>query len=318
MNNYTVSVICPIYNAEKYIVQMMDSLVNQTLNDMEIIAVNGGSTDRTGEILDTYAEQFSQVKVIHQECVSQAHNVNTGLRIATGEYVAECDADDFASIFMYQKLYEAAEHRADVVHCGLTGFWADGKVQYAPLSVPEDWRKINPQELTPEYMGVLFGKLVSLPSGIYRREFILENELFWREGGQNYEDTNVAFKIRATATDYRFVDECLYYYRRDNPNSGSATIKDEFAICEQYEETERYLKERGLEKFMTYLNVRRYYDYIWSLQRTPDERKWNFVQRCQEDFRKYPADGGLFNTDEDFRAYCNIKYGAWRETGVLL
>lgn len=314
----TVSVIIPIYNAEPYIAQTLDSLVHQTLENMEIIAVNGGSTDGTAEILERYAEAYPWVRVVHQECVSQAHNMNTGLNLARGEYVAECDSDDFASLRMYEKLYAESEGVADVVHCGLTGFWSNGQMQLAPLKVPEGYERVNPQKLMPHEMAVVFGKMVSLPSGIYKREFIVNNGLYWREDGQNYEDTNVVFKIRATATDYRFVDECLYYYRRDNPNSGSATIKDEFAICEQYEETFRYLKRMNLEQFMPYLNARRYYDYMWSLQRTPEERRIAFVEKCEEDFNKYPADHLLLNSENDWRNYCLIKYGAWRETGVTL
>ena len=318
MNDYTVSVIVPAYNAERYIRTTMDSLVNQTLNDMEIIVVDDGSTDKTGKILDIYAEKFPNVTVVHQECISQANAMNRGIRMAKGEYIAECDADDFASIFMYQKLYEVAEHHADVVKCGITGVWDSGKMQPFPLGIPEGYEILHPQEMKPDEMAVLTWRMVSLPTAIYRREFVLENELFWREGGQNYEDTNVDFKTRLAAKDYRFLDECLYYYRRDNPNSGSATIKDEFAICEQYEETFRWMEEHHLEAYEPYFNIKRYYDYMWSLQRTPEERRVAFVERCMEDFRKYPAPRQGFQTDEDFRNYCNIKYGSWVEVGVKL
>lgn len=316
-----LSVIVPVYNAEPYIEQCMDSLVNQTMfSDMEIIAVDDGSTDASGKILDMYAEFFPNITVVHQECISQANAVNRGWKMAKGEYIAECDADDFCSLRMYEWLYEAAtdprlnEH-ADVVRCGFFGVWDNGYTQPNYLRVPEEHWRVNPQEIDPKSYGLVFGQMVLLPAGIYRREFILQNELFWREGGQNYEDTAVTFKIRATAKDYRFVPKALYYYRRGNPNSGSATIKDEYAICEQYEEIERYCTEHDLP-FMDYMDTRRYYDYLWSFMRTPDERRVDFLIKCMEDFQNHPAKKEYFNSEEDFRQYCIIKYGAWIELGV--
>ena len=319
---YTVSVAVPVYNAKSYIQQCLDSLVNQTLNRMELLVIDDGSNDGTEDILDIYAERYENVTVIHQPCISQANAVNRAWRMAQGEYIAECDADDFASILMYQRLYEAAtspllNRKADVVRCGFFGVWDDGHLQPNPLNAPDDMWVVDPHELPPEKMGYVFGKMVLLPAGIYRREFIEENNLYWREGGQNYEDTAVSFKIRMAAHDYRFVNDILYYYRRGNPNSGSSTIKDEFAICEQYDEIERYCTEHGYP-FMEYMNVRRYYDYMWSLSRTPEERQHDFLMKCMEDFRKHPANGKYFNTREDFANYCAIKYGVWLETGVKI
>jgi glycosyltransferase involved in cell wall biosynthesis len=322
-DKYTVSVIVPAYNAEDYIQQTMDSLVNQTLKGMEIICIDDGSTDNTGKILDLYAEKFPDlVKVVHQECISQANAVNRGWKMAHGDYIAECDADDFASLMMYEELYMAAttpryREKADVVRCGFFGVWDDGHLQPNPLNAPDDMFCVDPHVLSPEKMGYIFGKMVLLPAGIYKRSFIEENNLYWREGGQNYEDTAVSFKIRMAAHDYRFVNDILYYYRRGNAGSGTDTIKDEFAICEQYDEIERYCTEHGYP-FMDYMNTRRYYDYMWSLTRTPEERQYAFLTKCMNDFRKHPAKRELFNTEEDFRNYCAIKYGVWMETGVRI
>ena len=180
----TVSVIVPVYNALNYIQQCLDSLVNQTLTNMEILVVDDGSDDGTADVLDIYAEKFPDlVKVIHQPLVSQANAVNNGWKAAQGEYIAECDADDFASILMYQKLYEAANHEADVVRCGFFGVWDNGKTQPNPVCLEPG--TYDPHNLEPERMGIIFGKMVLLPAGIYKRSFIEENGLYWREEGQN-------------------------------------------------------------------------------------------------------------------------------------
>lgn len=320
MSGPKVSVLLPVYNAEKYITQTMDSLVNQTLKDIEIVAVDDGSTDKSGEILDLYAEKYPNITVVHQECISQANALNRAVRMAKGEYIAECDADDFVSVQMYEKLYNAAtdpkyDTTADAVRCGFFGVWDTGYTQPNYLRVPEQYLRVSPIDLKPEEYGLVFGKVVLLPAGIYRRKFILDNHIFWREEGQNYEDTCVSFKIRGKAKDYRFLNEVLYYYRRGNENSGSATIFDDFAICEQYREIERYCGENGLP-FMEYMNTRRYYDYMWSLKRTPEERRVDFLMQCMEDFREHPAKRQYFNSTDDWREYCVIKYGAWMECGV--
>ena len=315
MDKPKLSVVVPLYNAENYIEQCLESLINQTLKGIEIIVIDDGSTDKSGEIADTYQRLCTNVTVVHQECISQASAVNRGWSMAKGAYITECDADDFCSLRMYEKLYTMADHEADAVVCGFFGVWDNGIIQPNYLNVPDQWKIVNPRTLEGKDQAAVFGKMVLLPAGIYRRDFMLENNIFWREGGQNYEDTNVAFRIKAMAQDYRSINDALYYYRRGNPNSGSATIFDDYAICEQYEEIERICVEHDLP-FMDYMNMRRYYDYMWSLSRTPEDRKIDFLIKCTEDFQKHPAKREFFNSDADFRDYCMIKYGAWLEVGV--
>lgn len=311
-----LSVLVPCYNAVDYIHECMESLVHQTLKDMEIIAIDDGSTDGSGEILDLYAQHFDNVTVVHQECISQANAVNRGLSLATGEYVAECDADDFASLQMYEKLYALSEGKADAVRCGFFGCFPDGTLQYNRPNIKDEHKICDPHDLEGRDLLGILGKVVLLPAGIYRRDFIIDNMIFWREDGQNYEDTAVDFKIRISAHDYRTTNDCLYYYRRGNPNSGSVTLQDEYAIIEQYDEIERWNNLHGKPEFMEYMNARRLYDFKWMLGRIPDERKVDFVMKMMENFREHPAHREYFNTDEDFREYCLIKYGAWTETGV--
>lgn len=317
MGGTKLTVICPVYNALPYITECLESLVHQTMKDMDILIIDDGSNDGTEKILDYYAENFDNITVVHQPCISQANAWNRGLRMAQGEYVAECDADDFCNLRMYEKLYEISEGKADAVRCGFFGVYPGGELQPNSPQIKDEDLRLNPQELTENSVSAVFGRMHILPAGIYRRQFLLDNDIFWREDGQNYEDTLVEFKIRSTATDYRYTNECLYYYRRGNPNSGTETIQDEYAICEQYEAIEAWNAEHGKPLFMEYMNARRFYDYKWMLGRIPDnERKVDFVIRMMQEFNVYPAGRRYFNSDEDWREYCIIKYGAWQETGV--
>jgi glycosyltransferase involved in cell wall biosynthesis len=111
-----VSVIVPIYNVEKYLRQCLDSVVNQTLRDIEIICVNDGSPDKCPQIADEYAARDDRIIVIHQPNGGYGVAVNKGIAAATGEYVAIVEPDDFIDSNMYQTLYETAKkNNTDVV-----------------------------------------------------------------------------------------------------------------------------------------------------------------------------------------------------------
>ena len=111
-----VSIIVPVYNVEKYLRQCMDSIIVQTLKDIEIICIDDGSTDSSGGILDDYASKDDRIRVIHKENSGYGNSMNIGLDAATGEYVGIVESDDYADENMFQTLYRIAdENKLDVV-----------------------------------------------------------------------------------------------------------------------------------------------------------------------------------------------------------
>ncbi len=113
-----VSVIVPVYKAEKYIHRCLGSLVNQTLHDIEIILVDDGSPDNSRKICDDYAAKDNRIKVIHKENGGVSSARNAGIKAATGEYSIHCDPDDWVELTAYEKLYnKAKETDADMVVC---------------------------------------------------------------------------------------------------------------------------------------------------------------------------------------------------------
>ena len=111
-----VSVVVPVYNVEKYLEQCLDSIVNQTLKDIEIICVDDGSTDKSGEILDKYVTEDDRVKVIHKKNSGYGNSMNIGFDAAQGEYIGIIESDDYAELNMFESLYECAvENNLDVV-----------------------------------------------------------------------------------------------------------------------------------------------------------------------------------------------------------
>ena len=126
-----VSIIVPVYNVEKYLDRCMESLLNQTLKDIEIILVDDGSPDNCPQMCDDYAKTDSRVKVVHKANAGLGYARNSGLDVASGEYVAFVDSDDYVDTKIYESLLLEAENSgADVVFCKYyteqtDGTWVD-------------------------------------------------------------------------------------------------------------------------------------------------------------------------------------------------
>lgn len=121
-----VSIIVPIYNVEKYLDRCMESLINQTLRDIEIIMVDDGSPDRCPQMCDEYARRDSRIKVIHKKNGGLGYARNSGLEVATGEYIAFVDSDDYVDVRMYEHMYhELEKYSVDAVICAFNIIFKD-------------------------------------------------------------------------------------------------------------------------------------------------------------------------------------------------
>lgn len=124
-----VSIIVPIYNVEKYLHRCVDSLINQTLKDIEIILVDDESPDNCPKICDEYAQKDSRIKVIHKKNEGLGLTRNAGLEVATGEFVAFIDSDDWVDLTMYETLYTIAQTKqCDTVYCSLQYYYSPSKI----------------------------------------------------------------------------------------------------------------------------------------------------------------------------------------------
>lgn len=120
MGEKLISIIVPIYNVEEYLKRSIEYIINQTYKKLEIILVDDGSTDKSGEICDTYAKLDSRIKVIHKENGGQASAINVALNCAKGEYIGFSDPDDYINKNFYKNLYELAEkYNTDITECSM-------------------------------------------------------------------------------------------------------------------------------------------------------------------------------------------------------
>ena len=109
MFNDLISVVVPIYRVEKFLKRCVDSILNQTYKNIEVILVDDGSPDNCGLMCDEYKKQDHRVKVIHKQNSGLGYARNSGLDIAKGEFVSFIDSDDYISLDMYEKMYELAK-----------------------------------------------------------------------------------------------------------------------------------------------------------------------------------------------------------------
>ena len=120
MEDKLISVIVPVYNIEKYLRRSINSIINQTYSNLEIILVDDGSTDESGKICDEYANIDSRIKVIHKKNGGQASAINLGLDIAKGDYIGFSDPDDYINKNFYKNLYILAEkYDTDITECSM-------------------------------------------------------------------------------------------------------------------------------------------------------------------------------------------------------
>lgn len=130
MNNPKISVIIPIYNSEKYINQCLDSLINQTFKDIEIICINDGSTDNSLELLQQYSNKDKRIRIINQQNAGPAFARNAGIDISTGDYLSILDCDDFFDLDMFELMYNhSLKYDTDITLCGARTF--DDKTKVA-------------------------------------------------------------------------------------------------------------------------------------------------------------------------------------------
>ena len=138
-----ISVIVPVYNVEKYLEKCLDSLVNQTLKDIEIIVVNDGSPDNSQKIIDKYVKKYSNVKSYLKKNGGLSDARNYGIKFAKGEYIAFIDSDDFVKEDMYECMYnKAKENNYDMVVCDINYLYPD-KIVAVSSGIKKDTSSIK-------------------------------------------------------------------------------------------------------------------------------------------------------------------------------
>lgn len=216
-----VSIIVPVYNMEQYLTQCMDSVVRQTLNEIEIIIVNDGSTDSSLKICEDYKQKDPRIKLINKENGGLSSARNAGMKIATGEYIGFVDSDDFIKENMFEILYERAKtNDADIVICNSYLYDQHGAEELKPAWVNE-YIQDKIYTTFEERQDLLYPCLAWLK--IYRNSFLTKYNLSFAEG-IIFEDNPWNMKILSHANKIVGIRDFLYFYR-DRTDSIMSSLK---------------------------------------------------------------------------------------------
>lgn len=307
-----VSVIVPVYNVEKYIRVCLDTLVHQTLSNIEIIVVNDGTKDDSQKIIDEFSSLYpDKIIALKKENGGLSDARNYGLEHASGAYVGFVDSDDYTDIEMYQKLYEKAkQENADIVVCGYYGVqeqngqfrhFQKGNLQEFDKSLQE-----NPRLL---YMNSTYAW-----NKLYRRELFIKTGIRYPKGCL-YEDMAVTWTLFLHANKISKVDEPLYYYILKREGAITATYSSKtLQMFQSMELVNTYYKEQNAfnqyQDILCFLNLKhmllRFQDFPGyhnlSLKKTMIKTGFQHMNR---NFKNWKANSIFF---EDVYKNRKIKY----------
>lgn len=281
-----VSILVPIYNVEKYLRECLDSLINQTLKDIEIICINDGSTDNCLQILKEYENKDYRIKIINKPNSGYGDSMNKGLAFASGEYVGIIESDDFTDKNMFEDLYKIAKNKnCEVVKSDWFQYWTDknenrkmGKISvFKSGKVTNALKDKSMLKITP-----------SIWSAIYKTSFLRENNIrFLPTPGASYQDTSFTFKVFMCAKRVVLTPKAYVHYRQDNMNSSVKSKGKIYALCNEYEETENFInKKPNLNEFKEFIYTLEYKAYLWTLQRIDNSFQDEFIDKFAVRFSK--------------------------------
>ena len=290
-----ISVIVPIYRVEKFLPQCIESVLNQTFTDFELILVDDGSPDRCPEICDETAKRDARVRVIHQANAGLSAARNAGIEVAHGEWLGFVDSDDYIAPQFYEKLYQTAQRTdTDCVMCSVQNVDESGKpIDSALMRVADEvktgqevLRKIGRDDVTP---------YLTAWNKLYRRK--LFNTLRYPSGRQN-EDVFVFAELFCQVQRAACVAEPLYFYRKriDSIMNSAVTLRnlDEmwaYVNCFEHlqqDDEESILKETEKRVFAKLTGV--YYrvteeDRYSNKMKQAKKAQWNIAMRLMKQGR---------------------------------
>lgn len=282
MSSPVVSILVPCYNVSRYLKECLDTIIHQTYPYLEIICINDGSTDNTLDIIESYAQHDSRIRIINKPNSGYGASMNQGLDMATGEFIGIVESDDFVELDMVAILLkEAIDKDLDISrgayfrYCTATHINELVSEKYIEKNtVFEPLKKQN-----------LFYQAPSIWAALYKRSFLNNNRIrFLETPGASYQDTSFAFKTKACCRRFSMIDKGLLHYRIDNESSSSNSIGKAFMICKEYEEIWRFTKSDS-SRYQTLRHLiphLQFTGYSWNYRRITEKFKTPFLEKWSE------------------------------------
>lgn len=288
---YKVSVILPIYNVSQYLRECLDSVVRQTLKELEIICVNDGSTDNSLEIIEEYAAKDERIVIITGPNGGYGKAMNKGLDRATGEYVGIVEPDDYVSLTMFEDLYRiAVENQLDMVKADFYRFerneHGDMDMRYVYL----DNAKQRYGELLHPYQDPSIIRFtMNTWSGIYRRTMLEEYHIRHNETpGASYQDNGFFFQTMVHSKCAMIVNYPYYRNRQNNPNSSVNSREKVYCSNIEYAFIRNLLmQDKDIwERFKYIYAWKMFHNYLFTIDRIGEEFRVEYVTKISREFKE--------------------------------
>lgn len=214
--DYRISVIIPVYKAEKYLAECIESILSQSLKEIEILLMEDGSPDRCAMICDEYARKYDNIRVFHLENGGPSRARNIGIQNAKGEYIGFVDSDDYINYNMFSCLYsEATMSKADMVMCSYN-IVEGNKITKASMKYNLQYE--GHEEITKGLLSLYYGSektgLYCVWNKLFNREMIMAAGIRFNEELIRAEDAWFVFDFLKVASRVRFINNEFYFYRQ--------------------------------------------------------------------------------------------------------
>ena len=288
-----VSLLVPIYNAEEYLEECLESAKAQTLEDIEIICINDGSRDKSKKIIKKFMDSDARFKLIDKENSGYGASMNRGLEAATGKYIGILESDDIMDKNALSRLVSLADAcNADVAKGDFYRYWSKPKERKEEaLNIP--YGLVGKMVNIAENPRIMY-KQPSIWSAIYRRGMIKKNNIrFLETPGASYQDTSFDFKVWVCTRRAVFTKFPVVQYRQDNESSSINSPEKVYCVCDEYAEMRRFLEEHPekLEKFSGVLERMKYNTYLWNYNRLEGDLKLEFLEHMSEELARDQKEG---------------------------
>ena len=301
----SVSVVVAVYNEENYVAQCLDSLLAQKLEDLEIIVVNDGATDKTPGIIETYARQHKSIRLINQENRGLSHARNVGMKLVQGEYVGFVDGDDWVDPSMYLIMRDRAEALSVDLVIANGQLYNDQSGELRPFQDFRVWTSLKAKnerlEFPPREEPDLFMLDTQAGKRLYRRKF-LDSLQFQFPPGKIFEDVPTHYKLLLNTNLVVLIDKPFYYYRTHRPGRITArTDKSLFQIFDVMDMVLIDLEEKEAD-LVIWANYIWFQNWVlrWLRKQIAREYSSDFDQRCFSITQRFKT-GSLEVFNEKFK-----------------
>ena len=302
-----VSIILPIYNVQDYLEECLESVIHQTLQDIEIICVNDGSTDKSLDIIESYARKDPRIVVISGVNGGYGKAMNKGLNSATGEYIGIVEPDDYVDLKMFEELYAVAKQNdLDFVKSDFYRFTrdSDGKEELKYEFIDKEKKRYG-KLLCPAKDPSCIRFTLNTWTGIYKRLFLNQNGIRHNETpGASFQDNGFFFQTFVFAQRAMIVNRAYYKNRRDNPNSSVKSKEKVYCMNVEYDYIRDILmRDQALwERFKYMYWWKKYFNYWFTYNRIDVSYKKEYMERMRQEYKRAEQrgelDSSLFTKEE--------------------